>query len=243
MARKASAALKVTMPEIEMYMPSASARLRHLGARAEAMDQAGEGALGVLLLEDVAGLAVGVAGVDDQRQAGLARRRDMGAEALGLLGARAVLVVEVEPGLADADDLGMARRLDQAVGRALPLLLGLVRMDADRAPDVAVALGDGAHLVELVEPRADRQHAGDAGGAGARQHAGLVGRELGEVEMAVAVDQHQLAAFARLDVAREHALRRRQRRARHELLVEARERPLRRRHGELVEDLGRRSPA
>ena len=37
------------------------------------------------------------------------------AEALGLLLARAVLVVEVEAGLADADDLGMARRLDQAV--------------------------------------------------------------------------------------------------------------------------------
>ena len=40
MARSSSAALKVTMPEIEMYMPSASARSRHLGARAEAMDQA-----------------------------------------------------------------------------------------------------------------------------------------------------------------------------------------------------------
>ena len=32
--------------------------------------------------------------------------------------------------------------------------------------------------------------------AGARQHARLVAGKLGEVEMAVAVDQHQLAAFA-----------------------------------------------
>ena len=72
------------------------------------MDQAGEGALGVFLLQHVAGLGVGVAGMDDQRQAGLARRRDMGAEALGLLGARAVLVIEIEAGLADADHLGMA---------------------------------------------------------------------------------------------------------------------------------------
>ena len=46
-------------------------------------------------------------------------------------------------------------------------------------------------LLELVEPRADGQHAGDAGRAGARQHARLVAGELGEVEMAVAVDQHQ----------------------------------------------------
>ena len=37
------------------------------------MDHAGEGALAVLLLEDVAGLVVGLARVDDQRQAGLAR--------------------------------------------------------------------------------------------------------------------------------------------------------------------------
>ena len=219
--------------------------VRHLGARAEAMDQAGEGALGVFLLEDVAGLAVGVAGMDDQRQAGLARRRDMGAEALGLLGARAVLVVEVEPGLADADDLGMARGLDQAVGRALPLLLGLVRMDADRAPDIAVALGDGAHLVELVEPGADGQHAGHAGGAGARQHAGLVARELGEVEMAVAVDQHQLAApLSPLGPARRSAGTRPAAPAApcrtRSSLSKRGERPLVRRHGELVEDLARR---
>src|SRR5260370_42210080 len=82
------------------------------------------------------------------------------------------------------------------MGRALPLLLGLVRMNADRAPDIGVPLGDGAHLGELVESRADGQHARDAGGAGARQHAGLVGSKLGEVEMAMTVDQHQLAAFA-----------------------------------------------
>ena len=77
--------------------------MRHLGSRAEAVNHAGERPLRVLLLEDVAGLPVGVASVDDQRQAGLARRSDVGAEALDLLGPRAVLVVEVEAGLADAD--------------------------------------------------------------------------------------------------------------------------------------------
>ena len=55
---------------------------RDLRARAEAVQQAGEGALAVLLLEDVAGLGVGVARVHDQRQAGFARRRDVGTEAL-----------------------------------------------------------------------------------------------------------------------------------------------------------------
>jgi hypothetical protein len=160
------------------------------------MDQPGEAAFGVFLLEDVAGFPIGVARVHDQGQAGLARSGDVGAEALGLLRARAVLVVEVEAGLADADNLGMAGRLDQAVRRALPLLLRLVRMNAHRAPDIVVAFGDGAHLVELVEPCADGQHAGHARATGARQHARLVARKLGKVEMAVTVDQHQLAAFA-----------------------------------------------
>src|SRR5258708_21335922 len=66
-------------------------------------------------------------------------------------------------------------------------------MDAHRAPDVFVALGDRAHTVELVEPRADGQHARDAGRPGTRQHACLVAREFGEVEMAVAIDQHHAA--------------------------------------------------
>src|SRR3979490_3293282 len=174
--RRLSAALKVTMPEMEMYTPRPP--VRRVGPRAEAMDQPREGALGIFLLEDVAGFPIGIAGMHDQRQPGLARRGDVGAEAFGLLFARTVLVIEIEPGLADADDLGMARRLDQAVGRALPLLLRLVRMNADRAPDVLMTLGDGAHLVELVESRAHGQHARDAGCAGARQHTGLVAGKL-----------------------------------------------------------------
>ena len=179
-----------------MYRPSASARRASSGPELKQWIRPGKAPFPCSSSRMSPVSAIGVARMHDQRQAGLARRGDMGAEALLLLVARAVLVVEIEAGLADADDLGMARRLDQAVGRALPLLLGLVRMDADRAPDVVVALGDGAHLLELVEPRADRQHARHAGRAGARQHARLVAGKLGEVEMAVAVDQHQDAAFA-----------------------------------------------
>jgi len=43
----------------------------------------------------------------------------------------------------------------------------MVRMHADGAPDIVVALGDRAHLVELVEPRADGEHARDARRPGA----------------------------------------------------------------------------
>ena len=61
-------------------------------------------------------VVVGLARMDDQRQAGLARRRDVGAEALLLRVARAVVVVIVEPGLADRHHLRMPRARDQ-IGR------------------------------------------------------------------------------------------------------------------------------
>ena len=57
---------------------------------------------------------VGIAGVDHQRQAAvIARRRDVAQETLALRVARGVVVVVVEPGLADGDDdrvVGDARR-------------------------------------------------------------------------------------------------------------------------------------
>src|SRR6185437_14662887 len=85
-------------------------------------------------------LGIGVAGVDDERQAGLARRAAMGAEQRLLLGPRAVLVIEIEPALADPHHLGMLRQRNEP-GNAWVRLRGrLMRVDADRAPDVAVAL-------------------------------------------------------------------------------------------------------
>ena len=88
--------------------------------------------------------------MDDERQAGLARRRGMGAEQLRLARPRAVVVVEIEPGLADADDFGDApRERDERGAVGVGLGRGLVRMDADRAPDVGVALGDRPYPLEL----------------------------------------------------------------------------------------------
>jgi len=50
--------------------------------------------------------------------------------------ARRVVVVIVEPGLADGDDLRMLRARDQIVGGYVELLIGVMRMGADRAEDV-----------------------------------------------------------------------------------------------------------
>ena len=93
------------MPVNEMKSPSAMARLRQVAAAGEAMQHGREGALPRFLLENPRGVVVGIARMDDERQAGLARRRDMGAKAALLRVARRVVVVIVEAGFADGDDL------------------------------------------------------------------------------------------------------------------------------------------
>ena len=106
----------------------------------------------------------------------VSRGRDMGAEHLLLRLARAVVVIEIETGLADADDLADARPARPARPRGRRMVGRFVGMGADRAPDIVIGLGDRAHRRELVEPRADRQHRADAGGAGAGEHRIALGR-------------------------------------------------------------------
>ena len=78
---------------------------------------------------------------------------------------------------------------------------GLVRMRADRAPDVGIAVGDRPHSIELVEPGVDRQQRCDAGGAGAGNDRGALVGEIGEIEVTVAVDQHRQRWVIYLPVA------------------------------------------
>ncbi len=87
-----------------------------------------EGALPHFLLQDFAGVGVRVTRMDHQRQPGLARRRDVIAEALFLRFARAVVVEIVEAGFADGDDfVGFGQRDD--VGCAdIELFIGVMRM-------------------------------------------------------------------------------------------------------------------
>ena len=100
------------MPVNEMDRPSAIARRASSRSAGETMKHSREGPLPCFFLEDVRHVAVCLAGVDDERQTGLARGCDMIAEAALLRVARAVIVVVVEAGLPDRDDLGMARTRD-----------------------------------------------------------------------------------------------------------------------------------
>ncbi len=154
------------------------------------MQHGREGALPGLLLENARHVVVRLARVDDQRQPGRARRRDVIAETALLRVARAVIVEIVEPRLPDRHHLGMARARDQLVDRDVELLVGVVRVGADRAIDLGKALGDGEQLGVPLDPGRDGDDAPDAGRLRARDHGIELAREVRKIEMAVAVDQH-----------------------------------------------------
>ena len=156
----------------------------------ETMQHGREGALPAFFLQNARHVVIGLARMDHQRQAGLARRRDMGAKALFLRVARAVVVVIVEPGLADRHHFRMPRDAGELIAADVELFMGVVRMRADRAKNIGKALGDRQHLRVAAHPRRDRHHAADAGRARPRNHGVEFGGEIGKIEMAVAVDQH-----------------------------------------------------
>ena len=66
--------------------------------------------VGAFVPQNACDLGIRVARVHDQRQAAVLGCRDMGAKDLFLNLARAVIVVEIQSGLADADDLRMLRQ-------------------------------------------------------------------------------------------------------------------------------------
>ena len=84
--------------------PKIDGAARQVRAAGVTVQHGGEGALPHFLLQDLSGVGVGVARMDDQRQPGLARGRDVIAKAAFLRLARALVVEVVEPGFADRDD-------------------------------------------------------------------------------------------------------------------------------------------
>ena len=161
-----------------------------LGPSGEAMQHEGKGAARRLLLEDAGNVVVGVAGMDHERQAGLSRRVDVGAEAALLILARAVVVVIVEPGLADRHHLRMARKFHDFFQRDVPLFRRMVRMGADRAVHIAMRLDDLEQIGESPHPCRDGEHEPDACTLGACQHGLALCGKVWKIEMAVAIDEH-----------------------------------------------------
>ena len=106
------------------------------------MQHGAKRSLGHLIFEDAAAGLVGIAGMNDQRQAGRTRGGDVGAKAALLRFAGAVLVEIIQPRLAQRHDFGMPRQLDQFVRGNPVLFVGVMRMGADRAIDVRKSLRD-----------------------------------------------------------------------------------------------------
>src|SRR5688572_19216170 len=72
--------------------------------------------------------------------------------------------------------------------------VGLVRMDANRRPDVGMGLGRGDDVIPLTLARRYVEEAGDAGGPGIGQHfVAALGQTL-IIEVAMAVDQPHAAS-------------------------------------------------
>src|SRR5262249_43989066 len=167
-----------------------------LAAAGEAMQHRGESSPARFLLQYPRHVRVSLARMDDERQTGCARGGDVAAEPLFLRGARAALVVIVEPGLADCHHLRVTRALDQLVGRYIELVLRVMRMSADGAIHIIEALCDAEHLGVAFDSRRDSNNARDSGRPRARDHGLELAGESGKIEMAVAVDQHRPRLYA-----------------------------------------------
>ena len=129
------------MPEIEIYSPKSSAIRAKFGACGEAVDHAGKGPLPHFVGQNFRGVLLGIAGVDDQRQAGFARRCDMFAKRSALLFAVAMVVIIVEPGFANSYNARMRGLGDQFCSVDADMRVGFVRMDANRCPDIGFLIG------------------------------------------------------------------------------------------------------
>jgi hypothetical protein len=66
----------------------------------------------------------------------------------------------------------------------------MVRMGTDRAEYVAMRLNDFEQLVEAPDARGDGEHQADACTLRARQHGLALCGKIGEIQVAMAVDEH-----------------------------------------------------
>lgn len=74
------------------------------------------------------------------------------------------------------------------------MLVGLMRVDADRRPHIGFALGGRQHLVPLALAGGDIEHRGDPARAGAFEHRLLILRQALVIQMTMTVGQHHSAS-------------------------------------------------
>ena len=112
---------------------------------------------------------------------------DLRCERPALHRARRVLVVVVEPCLADRDD---ARSVEQVDDRVDPVAR-FVGMQTDRRDDAVVLIGERDRGLGGLAVAADAHHLSHPGGERVSDRGGRPSGDLGVVDMAVAVDPRQ----------------------------------------------------
>src|SRR3546814_17261955 len=123
------------------------------------MDHSGEALPVHLFAEQGRRVGVGIARVDDDRQAGPLRRVAVAAETVLLPHAVALVVIIIEPGLADTDYARVHGTFDPLRGLDVGMMIAAVRMDTDASPDLRVRLSSGKHPVPLhsIGPASSRE--------------------------------------------------------------------------------------
>src|SRR3546814_16110175 len=96
--------------------------------------------------------------MDDDRQTRLLRRMDVTAKTVPLPRPVALVVMIIEPGLADADDARVRGARHQLRRIDIGMMVSVVRVDADARPDVAVRLGRGEHRAPFALARREVEH-------------------------------------------------------------------------------------
>ncbi len=76
-------------------------------------------------------VGIGIAGMDHERQTGIARGGNVGAKPLRLRVARGFVVEVIEASLADRNDLGMAGEFFKITYSYVQFLMRIMRMRAD----------------------------------------------------------------------------------------------------------------
>ena len=148
-----------------------------------------------LLAHDRQRVGGGRAGVDHERLRARPRGADVRAKARPLPLEVAGQPVVVEAGLANRDDLGPRRQRDQVVHRRLRRVL-VIGMHADRRVQIGVRHRQRVDGGPVGQVDADAQRMRDPRLLHGAKQRGQLGGKLGEIEVAVRIDEHRVRMTA-----------------------------------------------
>src|SRR5262245_16332842 len=113
----------------------------------------------------------------------------MGPESLALSGAVGLVVIIIEPALADRDHARVVRAFDQSRGAEVRMGVRLVRVNADGCPDVGISLGSRDDVIPFALAGRDVEEALDTAFARIFKHFILALDQAFVIQVAMAVDQ------------------------------------------------------